>query len=992
MPELRRPSITSSLTRAALTGPAIALALMLATPAAAQPSDSPYDTNLPQFAHLAALEDRATALQMGGARDAAGRAQIIAAWQALQDAAAQTRLPDGTPHPLAYITKLKIASQLYADGQIDAALAMAETGLAQSRPFIGSYPATVADGAAQIGLLLSQKGDPERALALVEDTYAQFTRSAAATPDDSGFAMARSNLEFTLSQMAQRMGQTQRAIDFQKASLDTREAAFGPNHPDTIASYYSYAQSLRRADRMVEAEAFARTAVERASAHVEPSDPTYARALEMLGIILSGSGRPIEATAFLSRALELKREHEGADTLIFGYGIHNLGSILHQREQYEDAQPLLTEAEALMARFQGPGSAFPINALAYNGQAALALGDPAGAVRLLDEGRSRLGEDSRDLDALGRIMPDLVRAHMLTGRSDDALTFARQWRERIVASDTADAFELAFSALLETAAQAHEPGGGADPQIPQARQLLAVIRRSAALNDSTALPPRSLAAIDLVMEIAARHDDPALMLSAMTLISGSQLARSTRQWAAQAQAENPDLAAGLRDQRAARQRLDVADRAVLLALAQGGATLAEQQELAAARQAASDIEQSLQQRFGAAIAARAETETSVSAWQQSLAPGEALLAIAPVYYGTYGLLITPDSAQAINLGAQRKGVVDLAKALGASVRVGSFDETSSRTLGKALFSSELIGRLGRTQALRIHTGGPLASLPFSLLQGWDETNEGRWLQDRFAISYLSDLASPPTPASQHDRQGRMFDLVAFAAPTPLAGANAALQPASQHPARITDYFDRNAPDQRALASLPPLPGTAVEVQTVAAAVPWRSTTTFLGDAASEAAVSQPQTGRADIIIFATHGIVAGEVEGIAEPALVLSPGTGAEGDGVLTASEIARLDLRADWVILSSCDSAAGMGGGLPAFSGLAWAFRQAGARDLLVSHWKVRDDIAAYVSATTVVNYRKGLSKADALKQAIASLRQDSGIAGADHPFAWAPFVLIEG
>lgn len=175
-------------------------------------------------------------------------------------------------------------------------------------------------------------------------------------------------------------------------------------------------------------------------------------------------------------------------------------------------------------------------------------------------------------------------------------------------------------------------------------------------------------------------------------------------------------------------------------------------------------------------------------------------------------------------------------------------------------------------------------------------------------------------------------------------------------------------------------------------MPWRSQRLFIGAEANEAAVRREETSRADIIVLATHGIVAGEIEGIAEPALVLSPGTTQNDDGVLTASEIAQLDMRAEWIILSSCDSAAGMGGGLPAFSGLAQAFRQAGAKDLLVSHWKVRDDIAAFVSAQTVRNYRSGMSKTEALREAIRQLRTESGIEGADTPFAWAPFVLIAG
>src|SRR5262249_56185830 len=88
-----------------------------------------------------------------------------------------------------------------------------------------------------------------------------------------------------------------------------------------------------------------------------------------------------------------------------------------------------------------------------------------------------------------------------------------------------------------------------------------------------------------------------------------------------------------------------------------------------------------------------------------------------------------------------------------------------------------------------------------------------------------------------------------------------------------------------------------------------------------------------IIELATDGLVAGDLSGLAEPALVLTPPdvpTEAD-DGLLTASEIATLKLNADWVVLSACNTAAGNAEGAEALSGLARSFFYAGARALLV-------------------------------------------------------------
>lgn len=961
------------------------------TAVAAQEAGSLYSTDLPQFAHLRALEDRATDLQQNGAQDAAGRAAIIAAWRDLQIAAQRTTMPDGSVHPLAQVVRIKIASQLYADGQIDEALAEVEPGLEATRPYLDEYPAAMAEGAALLGVLLTHKGEPERALGLVEPLYADFVELAA-REDKEGLAVAKSNLEFSLSQINLRLGQTAEALRYQKASLDTREAAFGPNHPDTVAGYYGYAQTLRRAGQMEEAERFARIAVERATGHVDPSHPSYARSLEMLGIVLANSGRPIEATEFLTSALELKREYEGADTLVLGYGIHNLGTILLQRERYEEVQPLFIEAEALMSRYQGPASAFPILALAYNGQASLALGDPAQAVRLLDEGRQRMGDDTQDVEALGRLLPDLIRAHLLLGDPASALARAELLEERVLASDTTDTLEVAFATLLRAHSQVVAGAGRAEERKLAARNLIEAVRHPGRFDRASGLEVRHLSALDLVMDIATEHDDAELMLAAMSLVSRSHLSRAQAIRTERLAASDPGLADLLRALREAEDAVDEADRALLLALARGESADPLRESLATARAQAAAYRDQLAARYPGWDRALEQTP-SIAALQASLADGEAILSFAPIYYGTYALLVTPDTAVALDLSASRKSVIDLANSLGASVRVGGFDGPASRGLGASLFPEPVMERLAKTRALKLHTGGPLASLPFSLLQGWGGGADTAFLHDRFALSYLSDLSvegASPTLPGERDAP---LSLVAFAAPAPFGAAGASEDAVPQRsPSRISDYFDRAAANADALASLPALPGTADEVRAIAASISWDTATLFLAEDASEANFRSAQASEADVLVIATHGIVAGEVEGIAESALVLSPGAPGGDDGLLTAGEIARLRLVADWIILSSCDSAAGMSGGLPAFSGLAQAFRQAGGKDLLVTHWKVRDDIAAYVSTQAVLNYRSGMTKAEALRAAIDSLRKESGITGADEPFAWAPFVLIEG
>ncbi len=146
--------------------------------------------------------------------------------------------------------------------------------------------------------------------------------------------------------------------------------------------------------------------------------------------------------------------------------------------------------------------------------------------------------------------------------------------------------------------------------------------------------------------------------------------------------------------------------------------------------------------------------------------------------------------------------------------------------------------------------------------------------------------------------------------------------------------------------------------------------------------------------LATHGLVAGDLKGLAEPALVLTPpATGtADDDGLLTASEIATLDLDADWVILSACNTAAADGTpGAEGLSGLAKAFFYAGSRALLVSHWPVESVAAATLTTRMFASMaeRPSQGRAKALQQAMLGL-MENGKPHYAHPMFWAPFVVV--
>lgn len=195
----------------------------------------------------------------------------------------------------------------------------------------------------------------------------------------------------------------------------------------------------------------------------------------------------------------------------------------------------------------------------------------------------------------------------------------------------------------------------------------------------------------------------------------------------------------------------------------------------------------------------------------------------------------------------------------------------------------------------------------------------------------------------------------------------------------------------------PLPETAVELCAVARDVGADLGDIRLGARATEREIKHlsesGQLAQYRIVHFATHGALAGQVRGNAEPGLLLTPPDvpNEEDDGYLTASEIAVLKLDADWVILSACNTAAGSAQGAEALSGLARAFIYAQARALLVSHWEVNSDatVKLIMGAMSRLAADKTMGRAEALQQSMLALI-DNGKPAEAHPAYWAPFIVV--
>ena len=116
-----------------------------------------------------------------------------------------------------------------------------------------------------------------------------------------------------------------------------------------------------------------------------------------------------------------------------------------------------------------------------------------------------------------------------------------------------------------------------------------------------------------------------------------------------------------------------------------------------------------------------------------------------------------------------------------------------------------------------------------------------------------------------------------------------------------------------------------------------------------------------------------------------------EDDGILTAEEIASLDLSSvEWAVLSACDTGIGEVRAGEGVFGLRRAFQIAGAQTLIMSLWPVDDEVTrAWMRELYTNRFVKDMSTIDSVHEASLALlneRREKGLS--THPFYWAGFI----
>jgi CHAT domain-containing protein len=142
-----------------------------------------------------------------------------------------------------------------------------------------------------------------------------------------------------------------------------------------------------------------------------------------------------------------------------------------------------------------------------------------------------------------------------------------------------------------------------------------------------------------------------------------------------------------------------------------------------------------------------------------------------------------------------------------------------------------------------------------------------------------------------------------------------------------------------------------------------------------------------IVHVATHGLLDGTNPELSSLVLSLVDEQGIPQDGFLRLHDIYNLDLPAELVVLSSCQSALGKEVKGEGLLSLTRGFMHAGARRLVVSLWEVNDAGASELMSHF---YRRMLKEGRRPPAALSEAQAEMWREGRwRHPYYWAGFVL---
>jgi CHAT domain-containing protein/tetratricopeptide (TPR) repeat protein len=914
------------------------------------------------------------------------------------------------------------AIQLHRDGKSAEALPLAQEALEIRKQVLGDTHPDYAESLNCVGVLYRYMHDYAHAEPLLREAAVVSERVLGAMHPD--YAITLNNL-----------GSLYRHIgDYGKAELLYRQAlaaiakqAPGDVHPDSAPFLDNLASLYSEMGDYAKAEPLYRQALEARRRALGVEHPDYASTLSNLGLLYERMGDYAAAEPLLRQALEIHKRAPGVEHPDYASTLSNLGVLYERKGDYAAAEPLLRQALEIRKRVLG----------VEHPDYAIGLNNLAGLYR--DKGDYAAAEP-------------LFRQHL-------------EIRRRVLGVEHPD---YAHS-LTNLAGLLHDKGADAQAE-PLSRQALFL--RERLLGEVFAIQSerqrigylRSLrASLMVYLDVALAGSGPgaADLYGHVLLWKGAVAARQAEDRRA---LDRPELRPLFDDLNRARSLWAQVAFSVP-APNRRDAWLRQLDEL---RNRKEDLEGRLARLTGDDPHRRQVSPSEVA---QALPQGVVLVDV--LEYRHFGPSKEkggrPQAEDRFLAFVVRRDREPILMALGPSqairqavqswrdlLRGGdapALDAAAARVAERVW--KPLGPHLTGARAVLVAPDGALCRFPLAALPG---AGAGSYLIEDLALGYvtsgrqvveLREGPAPPPARGMLAIGGIDYGAAVAAAPT-----------AATYPGR-----GRRAPiDDRTRAGFAPLPGTEVEARAAFQAFrrdfAREPALLLTGGDVSEERMKRELAARWRFLHFAGHGFfapptVVSALRAGAEPAddafhglsrdekriFGLSPtllsglalvgvdrptggpavAVGAE-DGILTAEEVAGLDLRGtELVVLSACETGLGDVAGGEGVLGLQRAFQSAGAQTLVTTLWRVDDAATAVLMDELYANlWHKRLTKLEALRQAqlvvlthperidqrqrqlaaelaqrglkverIRSLPKAQVIRGRTHPSLWAGLVL---
>lgn len=275
--------------------------------------------------------------------------------------------------------------------------------------------------------------------------------------------------------------------------------------------------------------------------------------------------------------------------------------------------------------------------------------------------------------------------------------------------------------------------------------------------------------------------------------------------------------------------------------------------------------------------------------------------------------------------------------------------------------------------------GTLYYLPFEtlILESQNQSSENDYLVNRYKISYAPSSSALLFLSRQRSSPKAQKSLLAFGNPVYFLSHSSKNKRNETYEEVLEQLYLNQGFD------FSPLPYSKREIQAISNHFKKDKVDIYLEDKANEEIIKKAPLKDYQIIHFACHGFLDGNVP--FRSALVLSLGKNKEEDGFLQVREIYNLRLNADLVVLSACQTGKGGLERTEGILGLPRVFFYAGAKSVLLTLWRISDRATAKFMNYFYQSLSKGNDKAQALRLAKIKMINSNF----SHPYYWAAFIL---